>query len=136
MANVLGASTFQMLLWLTFWAHRLRQCCCGKRSGHIDVSNVAVANVLGTSALQMLLWLTFWAHRLCKCFCGQCSGNIDFENVAMANALVSSILKMLLWLRFWECQNPRKRVRFMLAQRNHLPDVSKFEMPGPVPRRW
>ena len=47
--NVLGTSVWDMLLWLSFRAHRLETCCCGYCSGGIDLEHLAVANVLGTS---------------------------------------------------------------------------------------
>ena len=39
-------STWNMLLWLRFCAHRLRECCCGLVSVDIDLVNVAVADVM------------------------------------------------------------------------------------------
>ena len=42
----------KMLLWLRFRECRCSKCCCGERSGLVDVENVVVANVLGVSEKQ------------------------------------------------------------------------------------
>ena len=77
-ANVLGTSDLEMLLWDTLWTHRIWKCFCGERSRHIGFGNVGVGNsvstsgfgnvagaqVLGTSDLEMLLWQMSRAHRI------------------------------------------------------------------------
>ena len=104
MATVLGTSSSNILLYLRPGARKLRTCCCGECSGHINFENmsmaivlgtsawqnVAVTNVLGTSVWDMLLWLRFRGHRLETCCCGYYSGGIDVEHLAVANVLGTS----------------------------------------------
>ena len=54
--SITELSTWKMLLWHCFGAHRLQTCCCGIDFGHIDLEHVGVALILGTSTWRMLLW--------------------------------------------------------------------------------